>query len=339
MSHVLVIGAGLSGCTTATRLAQSGTKVTLVERESAVGGRVRTYGCKATDKCNNCGVCLAGGLWEKVEKNPLIDVILSSVVVDISGTAGDFSATIKTPEGKRYVNGISSIVISTGFESLNTGISSHLQIEGTKGLMTGSEMEQAIMERNQSAVFSAPPKSVAFIQCFGSRDEKEEAMYCSRVCCAYSTRAAKVIKQYYPDCEIVFFYMELQSVANEDYFAGLKDLGIEFIKCRPLKISGGEPATIAYDHPAQGITQRSFDLVVLSDGIHPGKDSDWMAETYGLGQNKHGFLQVVGDSSQTGIYVSGCAKSPLKIEETYSDSVAVANAILASAPKCGGLDI
>jgi len=70
---------------------------------------------------------------------------------------------------------------------------------------------------------------------------------------------------------------------------------------------------------------------VLSEGIHAGVDNDRMAEICGLGQDEHGFLYAL--AAETGIYVSGCAKSPMKIEEAYSDSVAVAGAILASAAK------
>ena len=328
MSHVLVIGGGLSGCAAAYELASGGVKVTIVEKAAKIGGKVRSYGCKATDKCNNCGLCLCGGLWEKVEKNSCIDIINNSKLVDLTGKSGDFSAIIKTPDDIRYLNGISSVVVATGFEE-SPAVGGHLQIEGGKGIIRGLELEAVFRGRSKAGLFENAPKSVAFIQCVGSRDKKEDSMYCSRVCCGYSTRAAKVIKEYYPECHVTFFYMELQAVSGGDYFSQLKDMGIEFIKCRPLKVTAGEPVKLEVeDIESGGAATREFDLVVLSDGIHPPKDADITAELCRLGQDKNGFLKSSGSGGDSGIFVSGCAKWPGKIEETYSDSLSVAKEIL-----------
>lgn len=328
MSHVLVIGGGLSGCTVANELASGGVKVTIVERTARIGGKVRSYGCKSTVKCNNCGLCLCGGLWEKVEKNPFIEIINNSKLTDVTGKAGDFSVILKTPDGARYINGITSIVAATGFEE-SSAIGGHLQIEGKQGIVRGLELEEIFRGRSKDALFENAPESVAFIQCVGSRDKKEGSMYCSRVCCSYSTRAAKVIREYYPECHISFFYMELQPVSGGDYFLQLQDMEIEFVKCRPLKITAGEPVKVEFeDFESGGPATREFDVVVLSEGIHPPKDADLTAELCRLGQDKNGFLNDGGNGRNSGVFVSGCAKKPGKIEETYSDSLAVAKEIL-----------
>ena len=322
MSRILVIGGGLSGCTVAYRLACSNIDVTLVEKSNTIGGRVRSYGCKAVEKCQNCGVCLTGGLWDIVSKHPKIQIITNAEVKDITGGPGAFSVVVATDLTKRHIDSINAIVVSTGFESLSGGISSHLQVEGTTGLITGTQLEELLLRRTLTGLFDSIPRSIAFIQCPGSRDNKEGGFYCSRVCCSYSTRAAKVFRHYYPECEIVFFYMELQNVESGNYYSGLRESGIEFIKCRPSKISGGSPVTIEYDKPGVGITSKEFDLVVLSDGIHAGVDNDRLADICRLGQDKDGFLRSVGADS--GVYVAGCTRAPMKIDEAYADSVAVA---------------
>jgi heterodisulfide reductase subunit A len=392
MYHIIIVGGGLAGCAAAVELAQSGAKVTIIEKSGCVGGKVRDYGCKATDKCNNCGVCLAGGLWEKVEKNPGIDILYNSKLIDVTGDVGDFSIVSMTPEGLRYINGIAAIIVATGFEE-SSAVGGHLQIdEGTQGISRGLQLESICKTRGKSALFEKAPERVAFIQCVGSRDKKESALYCSRVCCSYSTRAALVIRHIYPECEIVFFYMELQSVSSGDYFAQLKEKNIEFIKCRPLKVKAGTPVKVIFETPDGGeLNEREFDLVVLSDGIHPPKDADRLAEICGLAQDSHGFLRSIegtcdsgsekccvvserrrggGDGERygsgceiygggegrrggsgggekdgsgceiyggerdgrSGIYVAGCAKQPSKIEEAYSDAVAVARQALFALP-------
>jgi heterodisulfide reductase subunit A len=57
---VLVIGGGAAGMTSALEMAERGTEVILVEKNSELGGRGATYCCKATDECNRCAqdMCL-----------------------------------------------------------------------------------------------------------------------------------------------------------------------------------------------------------------------------------------------------------------------------------------
>lgn len=332
MAQVVVVGAGLAGCAAALELARGGAAVTLVERGQAVGGRVRLYGCKATDKCNNCGLCLAGGLWQQVENHPAITLLPGAEVADVRGGAGDYTLTLR--DG-RTLAGVQAVVVCTGFEGVSTGLSAQLQIEGTEGLLTGTQLEEALLLRDAGGFLGdAPaPDAVAFVQCFGSRDKKEDAFFCSRVCCSYSTRAARVMRHYWPDCEIAFFYMELQAVTNTDTFAELSALGIEFIPFRPVRVRGGRPAVIEYEEPGAGLKLRAFDTVVLSEGIHPPPDTAHTAGLFGLSQDGRGFLRTVGDAG--GIYLAGCARGPQKIEESYADGLRAARQALSALSRKG----
>jgi heterodisulfide reductase subunit A len=368
---VLVVGAGISGCTAAYNLACREVRVTLVEKAHEIGGRVRAYGCKAADKCQNCGVCLVGSLWDKVMAHQGIHLLTNATVVEVTGAPGNFTVTIdcavceasvskcavtdntdKTNK-KLCLDAIDKIVVSTGFDSQSSGVFSHLHIEETtkasgfskaseatkptrfNGIITGTELEKLLLRRTRAKLFETAPESVAFVQCLGSRDENESGLYCSRVCCAYSTRAAKLIRSYYPDCEIVFFYMELQNVEPGNFYEGLRELGAEFIKCRPLKIIEGNIApdtpainsavTIEYDDPVMGIKSRNFDIAILSDGIRAAASNDKLAEIFMLGQDKEGFLNTIG--TDCGIYVTGCAKAPMKIEEAYVDAIKTAGEV------------
>jgi len=331
MSHVVVVGAGFSGCTVAYTLANNGVDVTLVEKSDHIGGRVRSYGCKAVDRCQNCGVCLTAGLWKKVSDHKNIRIITGAVIRDITGKPGYFTVSVGNSKETIGTEGVFAIVLSTGFDSLPGGISSHLHIENAgdkQGLLTGTQLEKLLLDRTRTVLFEKVPKRLAFMQCFGSRDKNEGGLYCSRVCCSYSTRAAKLIRDFYPECEITFFYMELQNVEQGDYYAGLRKLEVELVKCRPLKISCGESVMVEYDDPPDGIHQKAFDIVILSDGIHANADNSKLAEICGVRQDSDGFLSAVGTCP--GIYVTGCAGAPMKIDETYADSLAAAGKILSS---------
>jgi heterodisulfide reductase subunit A len=326
LKKVLVIGGGLAGCRAASRLADGGAEVLLAESSPAVGGRVRKYGCKAGERCNDCGVCLTSGLWRGVEKNPLVKTLTSARVADLRREKGTYTAEIELPAGRIIsVGGISSLLAATGFDSMNEGSSAHLHLSGETGVMTGTELESVMLRRRAGGIFAKPPRSVAFIQCFGSRDRKERSNYCSRVCCSYSVRMTKVIRHYYPECGVTFFYMELQNTANADVWAELSAAGVRFLKCRPLEISGGIPVSVVYDLPGTGRTVENFDVVVLSEGIHPSRGNWKTAEICGLEQDKNGFLR---GGSASGVHVAGTARRPMTIAETWHDATAAADAIL-----------
>jgi heterodisulfide reductase subunit A len=206
--------------------------------------------------------------------------------------------------------------VSTGFKpGTLENFNSFVELDGVNRIITGSDLERLFRGRTSGSLFEKPPS----------------AMYCSKVCCSYSTRAAKVIRQLYPECDIVFFYMELQMVKEGDYFKELKDLGVEFIKCRPVHIDGRN-GIVEYDDPDSGKrSERGFDVVVLSDGIHPNADADSVAEIFGLCQDETGFLKYttgLSETKESGVFVAGCAAGPKKIEDVFAESASVVREIV-----------
>lgn len=331
MSHILIVGGGLAGCSAALELADSGLSVTLLEKTDRIGGKVRDYGCKATNRCNNCGLCLAGDLWARVENHEKIRIRTEAQLKDVMGSNGSFTAIINSKKGSETLPGITSIIVSIGFDAFSDVSSGSLEHESADGIISGCGLEKRIAGRDKAGIFSEPPARIAFIQCFGSRDVQEKALYCSRVCCGYSTRAARVLKQYYPESEITFFYMDLQRVEEGNYFDTLVNENIEFVKCRPARIIPGKPARVAYEQPGTGgIVEREFDRIILSEGIHPSRDAAKIAELCMLGIDENGFLRYVQDGDKAGIYLIGCASGPKRIEEVQSEALATARRLLSN---------
>ncbi len=330
MSHILIIGGGVAGCTAAMELANSGVQVTLLESSERIGGKVRAYGCKATDRCNNCGVCLAAGLWDKVEQHPGISIMTGSTLKDVMGAKGNFRVLVDGQVGRSTLAGFESIIVTTGFDTFSSVSSGSVEHPVQAGIISGYRLEELLAGRDKAGILPEAPSSIAFIQCHGSRDIHEKAPYCSRVCCGYSTRAAKVLRQYYPSADITFFYMDLQRVEAGSYFDTLQKDNIEFVRCRPVKIIPGKPAKVAFEKPgAGGVTERAFDLIVLSEGIHPAADNDRLAELCMLGIDENGFLKPVKDGKTAGIYLAGCASGPKRIEEVRAEALTTARQLLA----------
>lgn len=337
MAHVLIAGGGVAGCTAALELADNGIEVTIIEKAGQIGGKVKDYGCKATDQCNNCGVCLAGGLWSRVLQHALIQVLTGCDLIDVIRKNDRFDVYLKNKGCAEKIADIDAIIIAVGFERFSSLSYGQLEIEAGglvqenpgRSIISAYELEGIIQERTKEAIFSEPPESIAFIQCFGSRDITEKALYCSRVCCGYSTRSARVLREYYPKARIVFFYMELQEVESGNYFNVLNEEGIEFIRCRPVKAKTGKTSGILYEDPETGrIREEIFDIVVLTEGIHPAADAERLAEVCGLGLDANGFLKPVMDGEKTGIYLAGCASGPKSISESCAEALSAARTII-----------
>ncbi|MHC4395130.1 MAG: FAD-dependent oxidoreductase [Planctomycetota bacterium] len=62
LNKVLVIGGGVAGVAVAQRLSQAGMCVHLIEKQAEIGGHSAEMGCKATDVCLRCNVCVANEL-------------------------------------------------------------------------------------------------------------------------------------------------------------------------------------------------------------------------------------------------------------------------------------
>jgi len=52
---VVVLGGGIAGITAALELSRAGFPAVLVEKSPFFGGLAASFGCKATDACQQCG--------------------------------------------------------------------------------------------------------------------------------------------------------------------------------------------------------------------------------------------------------------------------------------------
>ena len=94
---VLVIGAGIAGVWAALELADAGLDVHLVERRDYIGGQALQFGCKATDSCQKCNVCMALEKFRKVSRHPNISIYTASelTALEQESTSGRFKAFIQ----------------------------------------------------------------------------------------------------------------------------------------------------------------------------------------------------------------------------------------------------
>lgn len=99
---LLVIGGGISGITAAVEAAEAGCGVILVEKQPWLGGRVARLNRYFPKLCPPlCGLEIN---YQRLRRNKRIRVFTSSAVTSITGTRGNFTATIR--KAAQYVNGL-----------------------------------------------------------------------------------------------------------------------------------------------------------------------------------------------------------------------------------------
>lgn len=320
MKNVLIVGGGLAGCVVARELSEAGIHSVLLESLPEIGGKVREYGCKADTRCNQCGVCLTGNLFDQVENDDHIDKRIETQLLDLYPDHSGYTAYIQSGASFDRIS-VSDVVFASGFSDYTEHATSSLERTLSNRIITGNDIEKLLKNRTTDALFEQIPRSVAFILCYGSRDKKEDAQYCSRVCCSYSTRTAKVIKHYYPQCEVVMFYMDLQSVnSSPRYIDDLKDAGITFERCKPSRIVAKDGIPSVQYEGSNGFTVKSFDYIILCEGIHPSEENASLSNIGGLRVDENGFLQYVRSPEITHIYLAGTVSGPKNIRETAADA-------------------
>ncbi|MEI3338949.1 MAG: FAD-dependent oxidoreductase [Eubacterium sp.] len=96
----LVIGGGIAGIQAALDIADAGYKVTLLEREPSIGGRMVML--DKTFPTLDCSACISTPKMVEVSAHPNIDLRTSCELEDVSGYVGNFEVTIR--QKARYVN-------------------------------------------------------------------------------------------------------------------------------------------------------------------------------------------------------------------------------------------
>ena len=89
---VLVIGGGISGMQSALDLANAGIKVYLVESSPAIGGKMAQL--DKTFPTNDCSMCIVSPKLVEVGRHRNIKLYTHSEVKNLTGDAGNFTATL-----------------------------------------------------------------------------------------------------------------------------------------------------------------------------------------------------------------------------------------------------
>ncbi len=345
MKKVAVIGGGIAGASAAVELAKAGYKVTIIEKSNETGGNVKHYGCKAVDVCTKCNLCLVDDIFFEVRENENINVLYNTRVYDVSGEKGNYSLGTEKDNFYSSLDNLEAIILATGYKKWSEIETGTPEIFKDERILWASELEDMLEDRLDHLESENPvglktvPDSVVFIQCNGSRSIQEKASYCSKICCGYNYRLARVLKYFHPEIEVTMFFMDIQEggYITNITFEELTEKGIKYKNCKPIKVDteleNGKLKMIYEDQNKGKIDEVLTDMLVLSEGIRPRKVNEKWSKIFNLQLDKYGFLYPIEDEEETGIYLAGTIKEPKDIANTISDSKNVAYRIINNSRK------
>jgi heterodisulfide reductase subunit A len=228
---------------------------------------------------------------------------------------------------------VGAIIVATGFDVLDARVKGSLGYGRYANVVTGLDLEQVFTREGylRLPANGKEPKNIAFVQCVGSRDTGHE--YCSQVCCKYAMKLAGLIKYQNPDTRVTIFYIDLQTAGKgfAQFYEEYKQ-SVRFVRGVPVEILqtlSGE-LEVKFEDISQGkVCRDTFDLVVLSVGISPGKTTWDLAKVLGINLADDGFFDVKDSISRNetnvdGVFVAGTCQAPRDIPDSIAHGIAAA---------------
>ncbi|RLC54195.1 MAG: heterodisulfide reductase [Candidatus Cloacimonadota bacterium] len=238
---------------------------------------------------------------------------------------------------------VGSVILASGIDAFYPIGFGHFGYKRYPNVVTSLDFERMLSASGPlgghvvRASDHAEPKSIAFIQCVGSRDESIDHNYCSSACCMFAIKEAIIAKEHMKGLESSIFYMDIRAFGKDfdKYYEKAKgQYGVDFIKSKVSEIRELENGSLSLRHVMENgdIKFAEFDMVVLSIGLQPRKNMVNLADKLDIKLNEFGFCRSDNftplKTSREGIYVCGAMNSPRDIPESVTTaSGAVAEAV------------
>ena len=230
---------------------------------------------------------------------------------------------------------IGAIIIATGFDPYDPSGIPQYGYKRYRNVITSLEYERLICASGPTGGHLVRPsdnksaEKIAFVQCVGSRDLKNNR-YCSSVCCMHATKEAMLAYEHDPRVKSYIFYMDLRASGKgfQEYIArGEQDYNISYIRGRAAKITEDhdENPIVWYEETESSKTDKiTVDLAVLATSLMPRSDAVELSAILGIELDRYNFLKTDPlsplDTTRPGIFACGCCREPTDIPESVAQA-------------------
>lgn len=347
----------------------------LVKLEGEPGNYKATIRTRARyvdpEKCTGCGSCaekcpvkVDDSFNQGLDKRKAIYKLYAQAYPNAYAIDGDRCLKLKKPkacgkcleacqadaidhtmEDTETVIEVGAVILMPGFDAFDAKKLDYYGYGKVPNVITSLEFERIL---SASGPFGGhlvrpsdhkEPQKIAWIQCVGSRNCKEDHGYCSSVCCMYAIKEAVIAKEHSKaELDTAIFYMDMRTYGKEFekyYNRAVEENGVRFLRNRIYEVTAGEDGAVNIRYALEDgkIQVEQFDLVVLSVGLEPKKEAVELAEKLGIELNQYKFCQPQGltgiATNKEGIYVAGAFSGPRDIPETVMQASAAAGEVQA----------
>ncbi|WP_297447683.1 FAD-dependent oxidoreductase [uncultured Alistipes sp.] len=324
---VVIIGGGIAGMQAAVTLGELGIRSVIVEKEETLGGKLKGW-----DRLFPT-MTPAGEVLEPLRGRVAASgaEILTSREVD---GIEDGGRAVRLVDGSRIES--DAVVVASGFDLFPAEIKEEYGYGIYDNVFTTVDVERMFREGGVRTADGREPRTVAFLHCVGSRDEKVEQRHCSRVCCITGVKQAIEVKQQIPACEVYNFYMDMRMFGpgyEELYRQAQQQYNIHFVRGRISEASqtiDGRIQIKAEDTLVGLPLRMSVDMLVLIVGMKAGTSNLRLCRSAGVDLYPSGFVhpldQFSGNvrSGSARIFYAGTVTAPKNIGESINEGIVAA---------------
>jgi heterodisulfide reductase subunit A len=241
---------------------------------------------------------------------------------------------------------VGAIVLATGYDPLPLSHFGEYGHDKHPDVIDGLMFERLLSASGPTAgelrrpSDGAVPKSIAFVQCAGSRDPERGKAYCSQICCMYTAKHALLYHHAVPDSEAFIFYIDIRAGGKgyEEFIERAREeAGITYIRGKVAKLLPKEDGKLevwSVDTLLGEQVKLEVDLVVLATAIVPSAGIEDLARVAGVAIDGDGFLSEAHpklrpvESQTRGIFLAGTAQGPRDISESVAHASGAASKVL-----------
>jgi heterodisulfide reductase subunit A len=245
------------------------------------------------------------------------------------------------PKGAIRELEVGSIVVATGFKVMDKFNFKEFAPDAPN-VITALQLERLISATGPTGGKLLVPETVnkphtmTFVSCVGSRDEKFHTQ-CSRVCCMYMIKQARLLKEKYPDLSINMHFIDVRAAGKgyDEYYVGARAMGVNIFRGKVgglEQLPEGKLRVLAYDLDAGEPIEYETDLVVLASAMELPDGAKELAQKVGLQFCGNDFYRELHpklgpvETSVRGVYIAGCCQGPKDIPDTVSQAKGAAAA-------------
>jgi heterodisulfide reductase subunit A len=235
-----------------------------------------------------------------------------------------------------------AVIVSTGYDTFDPSPITQYGYGKFDNVVTSPEFERMVNSSgptggNITLKDGSTPQSVAIIHCVGSRDENYHE-YCSRVCCMYGLKYARLLKEMGMDIYQMYIDMRCFGKGHEEFYKQVGDEGVNFIRGKVAQVTNitqedeekGKLIVVCEDTLLGTLIRVPADMVILSVAMEARADTAEMARTLLLGRSRDGFfmerhpkLDPIG-TMLDGVFAVGCCQGPKDIADTVAQATGAA---------------